>query len=77
MLYSYMQPSMGALLQVTACLDKLVFDQAGCAPHPEPPPQFMCPITLQLMKDPVVASDSQTCMAHTIQFAHCHVGVRT
>ena len=67
---------LGALLQVTACLDKLVFDKAGCAPHPEPPPQFMCPITLQLMKDPVVASDSQTCMPHTIHFAHCHVGVR-
>ena len=37
------------------------------------PPQFMCPITLQLMKDPVVASDSQTCMPHTMRFAHSHV----
>lgn len=47
------------LLQVGAALAS---DHATSAPAaPQPPPHFLCPITLAVMCQPVLASDGQTC----------------
>lgn len=31
------------------------------SPITQPPEEYLCPITLQLMENPVIASDEQTC----------------
>ena len=36
-------------------------NQQGDQPDVQPPDYLICPISLQIMKDPVLAADGQTC----------------
>ena len=54
-----------SLPQLDVCCRSAQLMAASCdveaMPTPEVPEHFICPISLQIMRDPVLASDEQTC----------------
>ena len=55
------------VLQVVAALTTGGASPVAAAAAVQPPAQFLCPLTLNIMRKPVLASDGHTCRAISLE----------